>query len=52
MNSHVLKPPFSFQVTNAGMTVRRVMSRVFEKESLPAASAGTGAFVIAGYLQT
>jgi len=50
--SHVLKPPLSFQVTNAGNVIIRVRRSVFEKVLLPAASAGTGAFLIAGYYCT
>jgi hypothetical protein len=47
--SHVQKPPFSCQAHHAGMPARRRKRTRLLKLLAPAASAGRGAFLIAGY---
>jgi hypothetical protein len=48
-NSHVYRPPPTFRAKKAGTIARRKKRKVLEKVSLPAPSAGSGAFLIAGY---
>ena len=48
-NNHVFQPPPTFQDKYKGMSAKREMRRRLEKLSLPAASAGRGAFLIEGY---
>lgn len=45
----VQKPPPTFRARSQGMPINRVMRKVLEKLSLLEASAGRGAFLIAGY---
>ena len=45
----VFHPPPTFHERYVGTSVRREMRRIFEKPSVPAASAGRGAFLIDGY---
>jgi len=44
-----LVPPPSFQLKYKGTRPRSAKSKALENDSLPAASAGRGAFLIAGY---
>ena len=46
---HVKSPPPTLRARYSGMRPRRENRRILEKFSLPAASAGRGAFLIAGY---
>lgn len=46
---HVKRPPPTLRARYKGTRARRVKRRTLEKFSLPAASAGRGAFLIAGY---
>lgn len=48
-NSHVKRPPPTLRAKYAGIIARRENRRALENVSLPAASAGSGAFLIAGY---
>lgn len=48
-NRVVHSPPETWRARYAGTSTSREMSRVLENESEPAASAGRGAFLIAGY---
>ena len=50
-NSHSFQPPPSFQEKYRGTKARRTKRRRLEKFSLPAASAGRGAFLIDGYFR-
>lgn len=45
----VNKPPPTLRASNHGTTVPKLISKTLEKDSLPAASAGRGPFLIAGY---
>jgi hypothetical protein len=45
----VLKPPPNFQERYQGTMARREKRAMLEKDSLPAPSAGRGAFLMAGY---
>jgi len=47
--TQVFQPPPTFHEKYNGTKARREKRRRFEKLSLPAASAGRGAFLIAGY---
>jgi hypothetical protein len=46
---HVFVPPPTFQESQRGTKAIAEMRIVLEKDSLPAASAGKGAFLIVGY---
>jgi len=48
---HVLKPPPTFHEKYSGTNASKAKSSVFEKPSLPAASAGRGAFLIDRYYE-
>ena len=48
-NSHVLVPPPIDHEKYSGIKASRKNRATFEKDSLPAASAGNGPFLIAGY---
>lgn len=47
-NSQVYRPPLTLRARKAGTTPMRATRRMLEKFSLPAASAGKGAFLIDG----
>jgi len=47
--SYVLKPPPIFHEKYSGINASNAKSNLFEKPSLPAASAGRGAFLIDRY---
>jgi len=47
--NHVQKPPFSCQAHQAGTPAKREKRMTLLKLWAPAASAGRGAFLIAGY---
>lgn len=49
MNTVVNSPPPTFRASNQGTPRIKTIRRVLEKLSLPDASAGSGAFLIAGY---
>lgn len=49
MNAVVNSPPPTFRASSQGTPKIKTMRRVLEKLSLPDASAGSGAFLIAGY---
>lgn len=49
MKAVVKRPPPSFRASSQGMPRIKTTRRVLEKLSLPDASAGSGAFLIAGY---
>ena len=48
-NIHVKIPPPTCRAKYAGTKVTKVMRAMLEKLSLPAASAGSGAFLMEGY---
>lgn len=48
-NNAVKNPPPTFRARSQGTTVIRVMRSMLEKSSLLEASAGSGAFLMAGY---
>ena len=50
-NKVVKRPPPSLRARSQGVPAIRAMRRVLEKVSLPEASAGRGAFLMAGYFQ-
>lgn len=49
---HENRPPPTLRARYNGTRARRVKRRTLEKFSLPAPSAGRGAFLIAGYFQS
>lgn len=49
--NHVNRPPPTLRARYNGTRARRVKRRTLEKFSLPAPSAGRGAFLIAGYFE-
>ena len=51
-SSHVKIPPPTFRARKAGMRSMDENKRKLEKFSLPAASAGSGPFLIDGYYRT
>ena len=48
-NNHVQKPAFNCQAHHAGIPAKREKRKTLLKLWAPAASAGRGAFLIAGY---